>query len=269
MNIRELMPAFQLAVGPILIVPVIAFFAFKDHPYWAAGIGLIFGCLLAYVLVSVLFAYHEIITEEEKEKAVRKSEVREAVKGGDALEIAILNMQKLDEYYALNRKQASKSFIASLSAVCVGFIAILFAARFADDAKQAIAGTLAGVLLNFIGGGFFVMYNKSLQQLNLFYGKLVQLQDTMLAIQQCDKLEETNAAEARQSIILELVHRPVQIEYAAARPETAKKISKRSVKRDQTKVSAPEQIAERVEPRRQAGRGIGRPGAFGVAGARE
>jgi hypothetical protein len=231
MSVRELAPVAAFVAGSILGVPVIAFIVFKDHPYWATAGGLLLGCILAYVLVSVLFAYHEIITDEEKAKSDQKTRVREAVRTGDAVEIAIVNMQKLDEYYALNRNQALYSFFASIVAVCVGFAAILIAARFATDTKQVIAGALAGVLLNFIGGGFFVMYNKSLQQLNLFYGKLVQLQDTMLAVQQCDKLPDAKAAEAREKIILELVTRPVQNNEAGMpRSEASKSRGRASTK---------------------------------------
>ena len=159
-------------------------------------------------------------------------------------------MQKLDQYYALNRSQALWSFFASIGAVCFGFLAILIAARFANDARQAIPGALAGVLLNFIGGAFFVMYNKSLQQLNRFYGKLIQLQDTMLAVQQCDKLPDPKAAaEARQNIILELIHRPVQPEAEMPRSEASKRRGRASAKGARATAAATEQNHEGLSRR--------------------
>jgi len=221
MKIKELLPVLALGVLPVLVVPLLAIIIFKDHLYWAAAVGLVVGIVLAFALVSALFAYHEILTDEEKERCEHEVKVRDAVKQGDALEIAVVNMQKLDSYYSLNRSQARNSFIASVSAVCVGFIAILIAARFSTDSTQALSGALGGILLNFIGGGFFVMYNKSLQQLNIFYGKLIQLQDTMLAVQQCDKLPPDKVADVRQSIILELITRPLQIQDGAGTPKSA------------------------------------------------
>jgi len=194
------------ALGPPIVAPVLGFLLLKDHPYWAVGGGLALGIILALVAVGLLLTYGEMLREEEKKQS-QQAQVREAVKAGDAVDIAIVNMQKLDEYYTLNKNQARNSFLASITAVCIGFVAILVAARFSTDSKQALAGALAGVLLNFIGGGFFVMYNKSLEQLNLFYGKLVRLQDTMLAVQQCEKLPAEDAARVRESIVHELLRR--------------------------------------------------------------
>lgn len=207
----KLILAFALV--PPISMPLLAYLLIPEHRYWAMGIGLVLGIVLAIAAVGLMMAQNEMMAEESKKEA-KANQVRQAVKGGDAVDIAIVNMQKLDEYYALNRSQARNSFAASIAAVCVGFAAILIAARFAStDPKQAIAGALGGVLLNFIGGGFFVMYNKSLEQLNLFYSKLVQLQDTMLAVQQCDQLPAKNAADVREKIILELIERPHEIRW--------------------------------------------------------
>jgi dipeptide/tripeptide permease len=210
-----------LALTPPVIVPIIAFVMVgKEHMGWAIGGGLALGIVLSIVGVAVFIGYNELAQEEEKKQSQEKA-VREAVSTGSAVDIAIVNMKKLDQYYTLNRNQARNSFMAGMVAVCIGFVAILISARFASDSKQAIPGALSGVLLNFIGGGFFVMYNKSIAQLNLFYGKLVQLQDTMLAVQQCDKLPHEKSADVRQSIILELIHRPVSGQVQVAAPSSA------------------------------------------------
>jgi hypothetical protein len=208
-------------------VPVIAFLLLKDHPYWAVGGGLAVGIILALVVAGILLMYNEMLREEEKQQS-QQAQVREAVKAGDAVDIAIVNMQKLDEYYTLNKNQARNSFLASITAVSVGFAAILVAARFSSDLKQALPGALGGVLLNFIGGGFFVMYNKSLEQLNLFYGKLVRLQDTMLAVQQCEKLPLVDAARVRESIIHELLRRSGDRDAATTRTATPKSGGKKN-----------------------------------------
>jgi hypothetical protein len=43
--------------------------------------------------------------------------------------------------------------------------------------------TIGGVLTQFIGAGFFYLYTKNLKQLNIFYEKLIKLQDTEHAIE--------------------------------------------------------------------------------------
>ncbi len=49
------------------------------------------------------------------------------------------------------------------------------------------------------------MYNKSLEQLKLFYNTLIRLQDTMLAVYQCNVLSDQAKDRVREKIILQLV----------------------------------------------------------------
>lgn len=76
-TIKESVPVFALVAAPILVVPFIAFVVFKDHPYWATGVGLLLGSGLAFVLGAALFAYHEIIVDEDKEKSDNQTRVQD------------------------------------------------------------------------------------------------------------------------------------------------------------------------------------------------
>src|SRR5262249_42695980 len=88
------------------------------------------------------------------------------------------------------------------------------------------------------------MFNKNLQQLKIFFWELIQLQDTMLAVQQCDKLPAQEGASVRQNIILELIRRPAQIQDGAG----------------MQKASSPKAGLQLVpKKRRQAGRAVGQP----------
>lgn len=179
-----------------------------QHKIAASFIGLILGATLGGMIA---FYLEEVRRERAVQDAAKgaQADIEEKIeqKTASTVDIAVLNMRKLDEYYTLNKQQARRSFNISIVAVAVGFATLIFTVRFVPDPNSKFAGGLAGVLLQFIGGGFFYLYNKSLDQLNLFYGKLISLQNTMLALQLCEKLTNTKE-ETTRLIALELMKRP-------------------------------------------------------------
>jgi membrane protein YqaA with SNARE-associated domain len=203
---KEFVKALFLALSVFFGSAGLAYVAFPKNQAIATIVGGIVGLILAIIVFYVLVAQAEEIARNARDRVETENKVH---KGG-VIGIIALNMAKLDEYYAINKGQAKKSFLASIAAICIGFLVILLSIRYSDnsgDRSRLVAGAISGVLLQFIGGAFFVMYNKSLDQLNLFYGKLVRLQDTMLAVQQCEKLDKKAIDRVREQIILELLHR--------------------------------------------------------------
>ena len=65
----------------------------------------------------------------------------------------------------------------------------------------------AGVILQFIGGAYFYLYNRSLIQLNFFFSRLAQMQDTLLAIHLTESLpdakDKTKAIDRLITIVAE------------------------------------------------------------------
>lgn len=93
--------------------------------------------------------------------------------------------EKLDSYYRLNRLHLQLSFWASLAALLTGLIILIVGIRLIFNGAPGLTGQLAaigGVLTQFIGAGFFLLYSKNLKQLNVFYDKLIRHQDTMYAM---------------------------------------------------------------------------------------
>ena len=91
----------------------------------------------------------------------------------------------IDAYYKTNQRHLAWSFWASLSAVSVGLVVLVVGVglAFAGSATAvSVSTTFAGALTEFIGAGFFYLYNKNLKQLNVFYSELVQSQDIFLAL---------------------------------------------------------------------------------------
>ena len=92
--------------------------------------------------------------------------------------------QYVNSYYKTNQTHVAWSFWASLVALIVGLSVLVVGISFAlngFNAAISITTTAAGILTQFISGGFFYLYNKNLKQLNVFYSELIQNQDIFFA----------------------------------------------------------------------------------------
>jgi len=112
----------------------------------------------------------------------------------DILEVIQSNLDQLIDYYIINKAQATTSFRSSIIAISIGFATIIVGVWLAyanvGGNTAAYISVLAGVLLQFIGGAFFFLYNKSLIQLNFFFARLALMQDTMLGIRLADSIPD-------------------------------------------------------------------------------
>jgi hypothetical protein len=203
----DLKTLLALVLGTPAVMIAIAVLIEPQHRTAGSVVGLIVGLAIGGSIASFVEERNQALAHQASAKVAQEQiEGKIDQKTASTVDIAVLNMRKLDEYYALNKQQAKRSFNISIGAVVVGFATLIFAVRFVPDSSGKFAGGLAGVLLQFIGGGFFYLYNKSLDQLNLFYGKLISLQNTMLALQLCEKLT-TSKEETTKTIALELMRR--------------------------------------------------------------
>lgn len=131
----------------------------------------------------------------------------------DILDTIQLSLNQLSEYYAINKSQARNSFRFSVFAVVVGLATLIggiwlfYLTENQNIQLTAISG-IAGALIQFIGGAYFYLYRKSLDQLNYFFSQLVKMQDTMLSVRLCEQIEpEDRQAELREKVILTLLER--------------------------------------------------------------
>ncbi|CAG0988146.1 hypothetical protein ANRL3_02583 [Anaerolineae bacterium] len=93
--------------------------------------------------------------------------------------------EHINNYYSLNLSHLNYSFWASLLSLIAGLIALLFGVYRlyqGDATAQTNLTIIGGVLTEFIGMGFFILYTKNLGQLNIFYQKLVQHQNVLYSI---------------------------------------------------------------------------------------
>jgi len=98
--------------------------------------------------------------------------------------LLLINTAALEEYVAQTRLQAEQSFRLSRIVALLGFIllgvGIVFGFYSTLQGDQSLSAaylaSVAGLLVEFISGVFFYMFNKTLQQINLFHDKMISAQ---------------------------------------------------------------------------------------------
>lgn len=176
----------------------------------------VFGIFLGIYITGVLIASsveHRVSTQELELEPIRKERITIEEKIGTSSEPDIfdtirLNLNQLNEYYIINKNQAKNSFRASMMAIIIGFATILAGIWFfylSDNPNKNLTylTIVGGVILQFVGGAYFYLHNKSIQQLNFFFQRLITTQDTMLSIGLVDRINDSNR---KGSVYEQLIH---------------------------------------------------------------
>jgi len=131
----------------------------------------------------------EELNQASEQKKSYTNELEKA-SGEDVFKyLLLINVSALEAYIAQTRIQAQQSFNAGKRAAGVGFALIIvgiglgiYSAYQGDKIIPAayLVG-IAGILSQFISGIFLYIYNRTLEQLNLFHEKLISSQQTSMA----------------------------------------------------------------------------------------
>lgn len=146
--------------------------------------------------------------KEEREKLIDKI-------GNDSVVSTIqLSLNQLTEYYTINLSQAKNSYRWSIAAIVIGFLTLVAGAwlLFFQEKPNLTVGIItgiSGILIEFIGASNIYIYNRSLSQLNMYFKQLINIQDTMLAIELCEKIDNANPkkVDITEKIIMNLIER--------------------------------------------------------------
>ena len=157
--------------------------------------------------------FGEIELELQEIKEERK-EIKEKISSKpqvDIFDTIQLNLNQLTEYYTLNKSQARSSFRVSIFAIIVGLFTIvggiwMFYFRGLPNLQLATISSISGIIIEAIGGLYFFLYKRTLDQLNYFYDKLTEIQNIMLAIKLSESIEnEEKQTDVRVKIINSLI----------------------------------------------------------------
>jgi hypothetical protein len=127
-----------------------------------------------------------------------------------------INVTNLAAYYSLVKEHTDNSFRVSVIAGIVGFILIvggLTLGLMASPNTQFVAYLAAGsgVVVEFITGVFFYLYNRTVQQLKEYHDSLISAQNVLLALKLIgDTIDATEKAKLVAQVLGVLVM-PVQV----------------------------------------------------------
>ena len=203
--------AFAMTIFP----PEIAYMVRNVARFAASLLGLaLYLSLISFTSFQIRGGGHIRVELESLREERHKIQERLAEKPKpDVLDTIQLSLNQLTEYYAINKSQARNSFSFSVFAVIVGLATLIGGIWFfylteKQNIQLATISGIAGVLIQFIGGAYFYLYRRSLDQLNYFFNQLVKMQDTMLSIRLCEQIApEEKKNELREKVILTLLER--------------------------------------------------------------
>jgi hypothetical protein len=177
--------------------------------------------LVIITLAKSVYLYEQSSQEKDEElknliaERVIITQKIETEKELDIFHTIQLSLNQLNEYYTINKNQAKSSFRFSVFSIVIGLITILTGIwlQYLDIAKIEISyiTAISGLILEFIGGAYFFMYKKSLEQVNFFFGQLIKIQDTMLSINLADNIENADKKnDMNEKIIVSLLERSLK-----------------------------------------------------------
>ena len=176
--------------------------------------------IIAFFLFLTIVSYTSIkiakggIGQELNEIKKERNEIKKRISKApqvDIFDTVQLGLNQLTEYYTINKSQARNSFRFSIFAIVLGLITIvggiwIFYLRDIPNLQLATISSISGTLIETIGGLYFFIYKKSLEQLNYFYDKLTETQNIMLAVKLAESMEnEEKKTEIREKIIISLL----------------------------------------------------------------
>lgn len=195
----------------------------KNREYWLVPTVLVgIGALLALASAVTSYTdarpepaslqgnYREEIRELTRARVELEKRIRESPGDGDPFDRLQLNLNQLTEYYTINKSQARRSFSLGASSVGIGLIVLVagIAIFYFRDGRTSVQlpviTGLAGLLSQFIGACCFYLYNKAQKQVGTFYTRLSQVQDTLLAVDLCKEIQDS---QARDLVIAEMIVR--------------------------------------------------------------
>jgi hypothetical protein len=126
----------------------------------------------------------------EKEKRSYQDKLEEASSDNVFKYVYLINNASVEKYVNQSRGQAEVSFALSRRVAIAGFTLLVLSIGIGlgsevthHSVSIAYLSGIGGVLTEFIAGVFFWIYNRTLQQINLFYqGMMKQQQDALAAI---------------------------------------------------------------------------------------
>ncbi len=132
---------------------------------------------------------------EEKEIENKLKTVEESIGVDDDIDIMKLmfsNLKELREYYVISKRQANKTFSASIFVCFLGVVIYSLGIVFTCLLNQDISliSIISGTTVEIISALFFWMYSKSMSQLNIYHKRLSETEKYLITIQLVERISK-------------------------------------------------------------------------------
>lgn len=127
------------------------------------------------------------------------------VEATDIIELMLLNMKEIKEYYILSKTMAKRSFVLAVTMCILGFVVILSSIVtifFVDiSLMELLVPVIGGSIVEVIAGTSLSVYKKSLEQLNQYYESLHNNERFLSLVNLVNKLSDDKKDETYINII--------------------------------------------------------------------
>jgi hypothetical protein len=177
------------------------------------GFAFIFGTLIS---VPVLAIFSLVVRRRQRVAAlqskVESAEIKAENEPQKSRPAWILAQAKLEAYFDRNLQQVNQVFIVAVGVMCVGFAFILAGVLMSvHDSKitpaEIVAGG-AGVITEFIGATFMVIYRSTMAQANQFTTILERINTVGMTVGVLDAIPESDLKNKTRADIIALLLRP-------------------------------------------------------------
>lgn len=175
---------------------VLSKFVFYDFEGWVEGIASIFG-LIAAILALVVSAYYETEQKEKQDQKIEKLQKEVENNPRETKTAWELAQLKLESYLNRNLRQVSAIFNLTLFVMLVGFGLIIFGVYKVFENPEllqpAILVSCSGLVVNFIGGTFLLIYKSTMNQARNYVEVLERINAVGMSIQILDTIDKSQS----------------------------------------------------------------------------
>lgn len=160
------------------------------------------------VLTSIISMFNvnkKSLQEEKKEIETSLNDIIDLSnnKKDNIIDLMLMNIKELREYYAISKIQARKSFVAALFVCFMGVVIYILGivATIVYKIDITIITLISGTIVEVIAGSFFWLHHKSIKQLNLYHQRLGYTEKYLTVIQIINTMSEDKQDEEYRNLI--------------------------------------------------------------------
>lgn len=205
--------SIMLFISVMIIIININFSLFNNNSF-INGVAIVIGITSLIILVSGLLSFvtplskttNEQLAELEEERKIIEQKIEQ--NNNSVIDVILLNLKQLNEYYKINKVQAKKSYSFSVFTITIGLLLIIFGFLYSiyQNNNISIITGIAGILTEFIGATSLYLFKESTKQIEIFFNKLTYIQNVMLSIDLAEKLDTDNKNKQISLIIESLIN---------------------------------------------------------------